>query len=43
MNDNNLQDYIKAGKGVVAAKKLARQIIKPGQTGVSYHFPSTCH
>lgn len=32
MNDNYLQDYIKAGKGVIAAKKLARQIIKPGAT-----------
>lgn len=32
MNDSNIQDYIKAGKGVIAAKKLARKIIKPGVT-----------
>ena len=31
MDDNYIQDYIKAGKGVIAAKKLARQIIKPGK------------
>jgi methionyl aminopeptidase len=32
MNDLYIQDYIKAGKGVIAAKKLARKIIKPGVT-----------
>lgn len=32
MNDSNIQDYIKAGKGVIAAKKLAKKIIKPGVT-----------
>jgi len=31
MTDNNyIQDYIKAGKGVIAAKKLARKLTKPG-------------
>jgi len=30
MNDSDIQDYIKAGKGVIAAKKLAKTIIKPG-------------
>ena len=30
MNDSYIQDYIKAGKGVIAAKKLAKTIIKPG-------------
>lgn len=30
MNDSDIQDYKKAGKGVIAAKKLARTIIKPG-------------
>jgi len=30
MDDSYIQDYIKAGKGVIAAKKLARNIIKPG-------------
>jgi methionyl aminopeptidase len=32
MNDSYIQDYIKAGKGVIAAKKLAKHIIKPGVT-----------
>jgi methionyl aminopeptidase len=30
MNDSYIQDYIKAGKAVIAAKKLAKTIIKPG-------------
>jgi methionyl aminopeptidase len=30
MKPNNIQDYIKAGKGVIAAKKLAKNLIKPG-------------
>ncbi len=30
MDDSHIQDYIKAGKGVIAAKKLAKRIIKPG-------------
>ncbi|MBY8982326.1 MAG: type II methionyl aminopeptidase [Candidatus Lokiarchaeota archaeon] len=30
MNDKIIQDYIKAGKAVIAAKKLAKKIIKPG-------------
>jgi methionyl aminopeptidase len=30
MNKNYIQDYIKAGKAVSAAKKLAKEIIKPG-------------
>ncbi|MHA1985241.1 MAG: type II methionyl aminopeptidase [Promethearchaeota archaeon] len=30
MNESTIQDYIKAGKGVIAAKKLAKTIIKPG-------------
>ena len=30
MDDSYIQDYIKAGKGVIAAKKLAKRIIKPG-------------
>lgn len=31
MTDNTyIQDYIKAGKGVIAAKKLARKLVKPG-------------
>ncbi|MFX1502265.1 MAG: M24 family metallopeptidase, partial [Promethearchaeota archaeon] len=31
MTENNfIQDYIKAGKGVIAAKKIARKITKPG-------------
>ncbi|MFX1279989.1 MAG: type II methionyl aminopeptidase [Promethearchaeota archaeon] len=30
MNEKYIQDYIKAGKAVIAAKKLASQIIKPG-------------
>jgi len=30
MTDSFIQDYIKAGKGVIAAKKLAKSIIKPG-------------
>ncbi|MHA2180936.1 MAG: type II methionyl aminopeptidase [Promethearchaeota archaeon] len=32
MDDSIIQDYIKAGKGVIAAKKLAKSIIKPGIT-----------
>ena len=32
MNGSFIQDYIKAGKGVIAAKKLAKSIIKPGVT-----------
>ncbi|MHA1931303.1 MAG: type II methionyl aminopeptidase [Promethearchaeota archaeon] len=32
MDDLYIQDYIKAGKGVIAAKKLAKGIIKPGVT-----------
>ena len=32
MDDSIVQDYIKAGKGVIAAKKLAKDIIKPGIT-----------
>jgi methionyl aminopeptidase len=30
MNENYIHDYIKAGKAVSAAKKLAKEIIKPG-------------
>lgn len=30
MKDNYIQDYVKAGKGIIAAKKLAKRIIKPG-------------
>jgi methionyl aminopeptidase len=30
MTNNNIQDYIKAGKGVIAAKNLAKKIIEPG-------------
>ncbi|UCD02380.1 MAG: type II methionyl aminopeptidase [Promethearchaeota archaeon] len=30
MRNNYIQDYIKAGKGVIAAKKLAKKLIKPG-------------
>lgn len=30
MTEIQLDDYIKAGKGVIAAKKLAKRIIKPG-------------
>ncbi|MFX0027661.1 MAG: type II methionyl aminopeptidase [Candidatus Hermodarchaeota archaeon] len=30
MNEINIQDYIEAGKGVIAAKKLARRIVAPG-------------
>jgi methionyl aminopeptidase len=30
MSENFIQNYIEAGKAVVAAKKLARKIIKPG-------------
>lgn len=29
-NNNFIQDYIKAGKGVIAAKKLARKLTEPG-------------
>ncbi len=32
MNEDNIQDYIKAGKAVIAAKNLAKRIIKPGIT-----------
>jgi len=32
MSSSIIQDYIKAGKGVIAAKKLAKSIIKPGVT-----------
>ncbi|MFX1573452.1 MAG: type II methionyl aminopeptidase [Promethearchaeota archaeon] len=32
MNNTYIQDYIKAGKAVIAAKKLARRIIKPGES-----------
>jgi methionyl aminopeptidase len=32
MSNNYIEDYIKAGKGVIAAKKLAKKIIKPGQS-----------
>ncbi|MHA1293453.1 MAG: type II methionyl aminopeptidase [Promethearchaeota archaeon] len=31
MNDESVQDYIKAGKAVIAAKKLAKKIIRPGE------------
>ncbi|MFX1408963.1 MAG: type II methionyl aminopeptidase [Promethearchaeota archaeon] len=30
MNEDYIQDYIKAGKAVIAAKKLAKEIIHPG-------------
>ncbi|MHA2089087.1 MAG: type II methionyl aminopeptidase, partial [Promethearchaeota archaeon] len=30
MSESYIQDYIKAGKGVIAAKKIAKRIIKPG-------------
>ncbi|MHA2282388.1 MAG: type II methionyl aminopeptidase [Promethearchaeota archaeon] len=30
MSETHIQDYIKAGKAVIAAKKLAKRIIKPG-------------
>jgi len=30
MSDNFIRDYIKAGKSVIAARKLARELIKPG-------------
>ncbi|MFX1391289.1 MAG: type II methionyl aminopeptidase [Promethearchaeota archaeon] len=30
MTNNYIQDYIKAGKGVIAAKKLAKRLIEPG-------------
>ena len=30
MNDFSVESYIKAGKAVIAAKKLARQLVKPG-------------
>jgi methionyl aminopeptidase len=32
MTDNFIQDYIKAGQGVIAAKKLAKKIIQPGKS-----------
>ncbi|TFG02610.1 MAG: type II methionyl aminopeptidase [Promethearchaeota archaeon] len=32
MSENYIQDYIKAGKAVIAAKKLAKKIIKPGMS-----------
>ena len=32
MNSNYIQDYIKAGKGVIAAKKLAKKLVKPGDS-----------
>ncbi|MHA1489337.1 MAG: type II methionyl aminopeptidase [Promethearchaeota archaeon] len=31
MTENYIQDYIKAGKAVIAAKKLARRLVKPGE------------
>ena len=30
MSQNYIQDYIKAGKGVIAAKKLIRDLTQPG-------------
>ncbi len=30
MTEDYIQDYIKAGKAVIAAKKLAKEIVKPG-------------
>ncbi len=30
MSEDYIKDYIKAGKAVIAAKKLAREIVKPG-------------
>jgi methionyl aminopeptidase len=30
MSQNYIQDYVKAGKAVIAAKKLARNLVKPG-------------
>ncbi len=32
MKDEYIQDYIKAGKAVIAAKKLAKKLIIPGET-----------
>lgn len=32
MNNSYIQDYIKAGKAVIAAKRLAKRIIKPGES-----------
>jgi methionyl aminopeptidase len=32
MNEQSIQDYIKAGKAVVSAKNLAKRIIKPGKS-----------
>ena len=32
MMDDFIQDYIKAGKSVIAAKKLARKLVEPGES-----------
>lgn len=32
MANNYIQDYIKAGKGVIAAKKLIKKLVKPGES-----------
>ncbi len=32
MSSNYIQDYIKAGKAVIAAKKLAKNLVKPGES-----------
>jgi methionyl aminopeptidase len=32
MVNNYIEDYIKAGKGVIAAKKLAKKLIEPGES-----------
>ena len=30
MSNNFIQDYIKAGKGIIAARKLAKKLVTPG-------------
>ena len=41
MSQNYIQDYMKAGKAVIAAKKLARRIIIPN--ALFLDFPDTAH
>jgi len=32
MTNNHIKDYIKAGSGLIAAKKLAKKLVKPGES-----------
>ena len=36
MSEDHIEDYLKAGKAVIAAKKLAEKLVKPGNFFLDY-------